>query len=459
LAVTAVAVAVAPTLAEMRLGLFTAADPHHGGVYQYGLTMLEALEARASAAGIDELLILSDSHAHPPRALMDRNSPFVQLPDFSSPLVKYPFLLKAHEPIRWPRLLVERARIGRRSNVRPRAIQRQFALSAWLDRLNLDLMLYAHPAATAFETNVPYVFVVHDLQHRVNPQFPEFSANGEWDRREYLFRNGVARATVVVTPSETAKEDVLHYYGDRVSPEQVAVLPHVAPSYLLVDDAEAERERARGRRALPERYIFYPAQFWPHKNHAKLLEALAELRHGSSLDVPVVMTGSAPDAIRRRTLAETHELADSLGIRDLVHGLGYVDDREIAGLYLNATALVMPTFAATANIPVIEAWTLGCPVITSDIRGVREQVGSAALTVDPSSASAIADAIATLWTAVSQRERLVEAGSQRVREHHAPEQFEHRLTQILTTARAIAIDRGPGALVAERPPAGQPCDG
>jgi glycosyltransferase involved in cell wall biosynthesis len=426
----------------VRIGLFTAADPHGGGVYQYGLTMIDALEAAVEDRVLDDVLILCDSAASPPAALVRRTSSLVRFPDFTSARVRYPFLLSAYDSRDWTRLLWQRIRLGRRSDRavnhgRPR-IHRQFALATWFDRAGVDLMVYALPAAAAFETDVPYVFVVHDLQHRVNPHFPEFSAAGERERREYLYGNGIARATVVVTTCQTGKEDVLTYYGDRVRPDRIVVLPHAAPSYLTAADGSGEPDEARRRLGLPAQYIFYPAQFWPHKNHATLVEALARLRRQSKLEIPLVMTGSAPDSVRSRTLAELRSLADSLQVGDLLHFVGYLDDELVAGLYLNATALVMPTFAATANIPILEAWTLGCPVITSDIRGVRDQVGQAALLVDPRSPAAIADAIVTLWSDEPARERLVALGRQRLRERHSQEQFAQRLREILRTANGLA---------------------
>ena len=78
--------------------------------------------------------------------------------------------------------------------------------------------------------------------------------------------------------------------------------------------------------------------------------------------------------------------ARELKVDRQIRHLGYVPANDMAALYANAEALVMPTFFGPTNIPILEAWGLGCPVITSDIRALREQAGDAALLADPNSA-------------------------------------------------------------------------
>ena len=102
----------------------------------------------------------------------------------------------------------------------------------------------------------------------------------------------------------------------------------------------------------------------------------------------------------------------------------------MSGLYAEAAALVMPTFFGPTNIPVLEAWALGCPVLTSDIRGIREQVRDAAMLVDPRSIESLADGISRLWT----DERLAQALARRGRRRlaaYTPADYRRRLIEIL----------------------------
>ena len=217
---------------------------------------------------------------------------------------------------------------------------------------------------------------IHDLQHRLQPEFPEVSANGEWDGREYLFRNGARSATLLLADSEVGKEDVLNFYSEYgVTADQVKVLPFLPAHYLTQSVDAAERKRVRAAHHLPERYLYYPAQFWPHKNHQRIVEALALLKQRYDIEIPIVFTGTPSDPIRRHTYQRLISTARQCRIEHLVYSLGFVSNEDMSALYAEAVALVMPTFFGPTNIPVLEAWSLGCPVITSNIRGIREQVG------------------------------------------------------------------------------------
>ena len=186
---------------------------------------------------------------------------------------------------------------------------------------------------------------------------------------------------------------------------------------------------------LPERYLFYPAQFWPHKNHARIVQALGLLKQAHNLKIPVVFCGSHTGAIRERNFHEMMSLSSRLGVENEIHYLGYVPDEDMSGIYAGAVALVMPTFFGPTNIPVLEAWSFGCPVLTSDIRGIREQVQDAAVLVDPRSMEAIAEGIYQLWTDANLRLALCDRGRARLA-GYTPDDYRRRLVAIVEEAKA-----------------------
>lgn len=299
-------------------------------------------------------------------------------------------------------------------------------------------MLYSCPSSLSFETRIPYVMAIHDLQHRLQPEFPEVSANGEWEAREYLFRNGARYATLLLADSEIGKEDILNYYGSYgVTADRVKVLPYLPASYLTANVAEDELQRVRTIYNLPERYLFYPAQFWPHKNHARIVQALSLLKERCRMKMPIVFCGSHSGAIRQESFEQLLSLSSKLGLEKEIHYLDYVPDEDMSGLYAAAVALVMPTFFGPTNIPVLEAWAFGCPVLTSDIRGIREQVESAALLVNPSSVEAIAEGIYQLCTDESLRTVLVKRAHVRLATY-TPDDHQRRLIEIVKEAKARA---------------------
>jgi glycosyltransferase involved in cell wall biosynthesis len=116
-----------------------------------------------------------------------------------------------------------------------------------------------------------------------------------------------------------------------------------------------------------------------------------------------------------------------------VNYLGFVEGDDLATLYGAADLLVMPSFFGPTNLPIIEAWTARCPVITADIRGIREMCQDAAVLVDPGSVDDIADAIHRLWTDGAARESLVARADERVKSF-SPEIFRNALCDVLDEA-------------------------
>lgn len=417
-----------------RLGIVPNYSPSSGGEYQYSQTLIHALaqdEALLSQWRFAMMLRAQDRAYVPPLpAGWDRIG--------LRPTRKERLLDEVKFAIgQRPRLkqLAERL-IGRRVGrvAQPQQeVRRRDDYTAWFAANRLDLMLYTTPNTLAFEAQTPAVMPIHDLQHRLQPEFPEVSTGGEFEWREYLYGNACRRARMILVDSEVGKEDVLACYGHLgITAERVGVLPFLPAHYLKADVDATQADAVRRRYGLPPRYFFYPAQFWPHKNHRRLVEALASL---NDADAHLALPGSHTGPLRQAVFAEVIETAARLGVRDRLHLIGYVPDADMSALYAGAVALVMPTFFGPTNIPVLEAWAFGCPVITSDQRGIREQVGDAGLLADPRSAEAIGAAMRRLWADDTLRADLRERGYQRLASY-TPDDFARRLGEILHRAAA-----------------------
>jgi glycosyltransferase involved in cell wall biosynthesis len=425
----------------MRIGIVPDLNPGSGGTYQYSITILDALRKWAESDACDDAFVVFAADLrhpalaglHPPRWTV---LPFPVLA--KSPLQQRLDGLRRivgegrhRDGWRWLRRRLS-ARVRR---IDPDIVKFRPDINRVFRDCGVELMLYPAPGRLPFEAGVPYVMAIHDLQHRLQPHFPEVSSDGEWESREYCFRNGSRYATLLLADSEVGKEDILGCYAPYgVTEDRVKILPFLPASYLPVDVPASDRHRVRTVYALPERYLFYPAQFWTHKNHVLIVRALAVLKRARGLTIPAVFCGSHSGEVRERVFREVMALARRSELASDVHYLGYAPDSDMAGLYAGATALVMPTFFGPTNIPVMEAWALGCPVVTSDIRGIREHVGDAALLVDPRSAEALADAIERVWTDERLRATLVERGRARLRAY-TPEHFRRRLADILEEAK------------------------
>ena len=250
-----------------------------------------------------------------------------------------------------------------------------------------DLWIFPCSDGWSYLVPVPALVTIHDLMHRYEPRFPEVSEKGERRRREREFSNICKWAKGILVDSEVGRRQVMESYGLDAS--RIHVLPYIPPKYIYSHDASEDFDSLC---TLPKKYIFYPAQFWEHKNHERLIRAVGRLKREIP-DLKLVLSGSkknAYDSIRN--------LVRDLNLTDDIFFLGYVPDRDMLELYRRARALVIPTFFGPTNIPPLEAFIVGCPVAVSGIYGMPEQVGDAALLFDPKSVAEIAECIRKLWT-------------------------------------------------------------
>jgi glycosyltransferase involved in cell wall biosynthesis len=256
----------------------------------------------------------------------------------------------------------------------------------------------------AQQTDLPYVATVWDLQHRLQPWFPEVSAGGVWAWREGFHGAFLRRAAAVITGTEAGRSEVERFY--QVPADRILVLPHPTPGFAL--DAVPGDDGVLSRYGIPPGYLFYPAQFWSHKNHVNLLIAVRNLRDEHGLSLPVVFVGSD-----KSNGAHVRRVVGELGLASQVHFLGFVPQADLASLYTRAFALTYVSFFGPENLPPLEAFALGCPVIASDVSGAREQLGDAALRVEPADPAQIAEAVRSLHDTPNLRAELIRRGRER----------------------------------------------
>lgn len=407
-----------------QFAVLVADDLSSGGIYQYSRALNEALSHLAADERIPLPIVVTRSDAHQIQASL-----LVSL----DPAPRGFFKDLAR---RWlPEVAKESLRrtFRRCTGAADRPIRHRRDVNRRLKGHGIDVLILPAPDSLAFQAGVPSIMAVHDLQHQLQPEFPEVSQKGEWEAREYIYRNAAREALFLLVDSEIGKEDVLEFYSEYgATPERIKVLPFVPSPDLRSDLTTNEVRDAMSRFDLPERFFLYPAQFWPHKNHMRLIEALGSLREK---DAHLVLCGSNSGSLRKRTFKEAMRRAVELHLEDRVHYLGYVTDEELSALYASAVGLVFPTFFGPTNIPVIEAWNFDLPVMTSRIRGITEQVGDAGLLIDPRSVEEIADAMRRLWSDAELASSLAEAGRRQL-SLYTPEDHRERLAEILDEAEA-----------------------
>lgn len=207
-----------------------------------------------------------------------------------------------------------------------------------------------------------HVQMLFDLQHR---DLPHLFPRVERVFRRIAYEATARRADAIITISAFTKGRIVELLG--IPEERIHV------SHLGVDT-----ERFRPNLGERDGFVFYPARAWPHKNHARLFEAMRLLR-ADGHDLRLVLTGGD---------------LDRLGpLPDFVEWRGHVSQDELAELYRRAAVLAFPSLYEGFGFPPIEAMASGCPVAAADSGSLPEICGDAAVYVDPLDPRSIADGL------------------------------------------------------------------
>lgn len=387
--------------APRRIGLYLGVAPTSGGMFQYAQSMVEAL-SRLDATRYRIVVVYGNADW----------VPILKRVDLIGYAMRHAYcgsqIADAAMALRFPVALIR-------------------ALSPMVnplvrELLALDCDTWIFPAQESLAYQVPGIRVIstiHDLMHRYEPHFPEVSARFRYGAREHRFRNIACLSDAVLVDSEVGRDQVVESY--HVSRERIWPLPYVAPSYLRDTVPRADFDT---HYKLPARFIFYPAQFWPHKNHLRLLEAISIVAT-SHPDIALVLSGG-----KRHAFEQVQAYVRTLRLDAKVFFVGYVPDADLSGFYKRARALVMPTFFGPTNIPPLEALALGCPAIVSGVYGMPEQCGDAALYFNPNCPKEMAAQISRVWTDDGLAASMSSLGIERSRQQ-GQAQFNHRIAQII----------------------------
>jgi len=275
------------------------------------------------------------------------------------------------------------------------------------ERLNCDVVHF--PFQVAEKCSLPVVYNPHDLQHL---HYPEFFSAEEIANRERSYPDACRAAETVVVASEFVKDDVVKHYG--ISPDKIQVISWAPPPLQTSGPAL----NSDGFASLKEKYdlpdspfALYPAMTWEHKNHLRLLQALALLRDRDNVTLRLVCTGHKTEFWSR-----IESEVKALALEETVKFVGLIPNDELSVLYRAAQFVCIPSLFEAASAPMFEAWQHDVPVASSSIISLREQAADGALMFDPQSIDPIAEALRRMATDESLREALRRCGRKRLRD-------------------------------------------
>lgn len=229
---------------------------------------------------------------------------------------------------------------------------------------------------------------IPDFQHR---RLPQFFSKRERRQRDATFRRICSRSTLIILSSEACRRDLAEFAPEAVTRARVLHFVAEPPETHLIP----RRDELAARYDLPWRYFHLPNQFWAHKNHALVIEALRIVREKGGR-VIVIATGDTHDYRTPDHFERLMKRARALGVESSFRPLGEVPYCDMVGVMRDSIAVINPSRCEGWSTSVEEAKSIGKRVLLSSIDVHLEQDPPGGVYFDPDRPDQLAEALLTL---------------------------------------------------------------
>jgi glycosyltransferase involved in cell wall biosynthesis len=243
---------------------------------------------------------------------------------------------------------------------------------------NVDLIINFTSVPHFLPFKQKEIFFVYDISWYL---YPEYHPKSRVLFYKAFFKTCIDNSIKIVADSQSAKEDLIKYFS--ISKNKISVIYPSIPRII--------KEGVQPKVNIDTPYILYIGTLEPRKNIVSILRAFKKLKDKKQINHKLIICGK-----KGWMFDEIFKLISTLKIEPYVKYMGYVTDEEKKYLFKNAEMFIFPSNYEGFGIPVIEAISYGCPVITSNKSSLPEAVGKAGIQVDPSSVDDLVDAMSDL---------------------------------------------------------------
>ena len=217
---------------------------------------------------------------------------------------------------------------------------------------NCDILYTPTTVLNFYNLKIPTLLSMHDIQHH---HYPEFFSNIRLRWRRLSFKNSAKFTTYFQASSKFIHDDLLTIFNE-IKKEQIQV---ISEGVNIKEFSQTRNIDLQKEFDIPDKFIFFPAQLWKHKNHITVLKALKKLEC-EGLIIPLVMTGDKYSA--------SDEILNYIKDNDMhyVKYLGKIDFKYLVALYQQAAYLITATLYESSSLPILEAAASSTPIIASN---------------------------------------------------------------------------------------------
>src|SRR3989344_2251763 len=297
------------------------------------------------------------------------------------------------------------------------SLAEQILFPKLLNKENLDLMHFPYFSVPIFY-NKPFLVTIHDLiVNRFNTgrastlPLPLYFAK----RIGYhaVLSNAIYRAKKIIVPSNAVRDDLLRTYRN-INASKIGVTYEGGFEDKVKSQNSKFKNESQNSKIVEGRYILRVGNFYPHKNVEGLFLAFKDFLYDTyeNHDVKLVLVGKR-DYFFKRIEREI----EKLNIGSNVIFVENATDMNLADLYRNAVATIVPSFMEGFSLTAVEDMSLGSPVVVSDIPVHREICGNSAIYCNPSNINDIKQKIDFVCSMVEDsRNELIEQGKKRAKQ-------------------------------------------
>tara|TARA_B110000483_G_scaffold150888_1_gene179657 strand:+ start:282 stop:1475 length:1194 start_codon:yes stop_codon:yes gene_type:complete len=226
---------------------------------------------------------------------------------------------------------------------------------SFINKNQYDLVFFITPSNLLLLCNkTKFIYTIWEFAHKQYPSMPEYDEN-TISNRDKLYNYACNNAFKIILFNEKSKEDFIKYYLlDSSKINTFFFAPHLS-------NAKEDNFLELEKKIKNKKYIFYPAQFWPHKNHSYLLESLFEYNKKNIEKIYLVFTGRNKgnrDFIKSKI--------SNLKMNNEVLIFEYLSEAEICYLYENCFSVAFPSFVGSQSLPLFESFLFNKPIMYND---------------------------------------------------------------------------------------------
>lgn len=305
---------------------------------------------------------------------------------------------------------------------------RAFALERLLRAHGVDVL--SHFGHLGPRSRFPTIGWIPDFQH---VRLPEFFSEKERKARDGIFTRLADYCTRVVVSSDDARQDLAKFRPSAASKARVL---HFVPGFSNAAGEPEARESLLARYGIAGPYFHLPNQFWAHKNHAVVIDALGRARTNGRR-MTVVATGATEDYRNPEHFKLLMRRAADRGCQDDFKVLGLVPFADLAALMRYSIAVINPSLFEGWSTTVEESKSLGKTIILSDIPVHREQAPEYGHFFDPRDPDQLADRMIAVSASYAPEREAAQVG-------RARSELGRRIEEFAKTYEDIALEAASG---------------